>query len=182
MLDDRVTPPIETAEGLRQGSCLSPILFTIFIDSVVTEWRRLGLGVRLGGRSGSGGDDDGAPVRTIGGLLFADDVVLVAESAAELQRAMDVMTDHARRWRYKFNHSKCAVVIAGRRNASGITWMLSGKEVEEKTEYKYLGVQLQNTGRRTSWGTARTKAARGAMAGLWWGGSCHPRRTATAHG
>ena len=37
VLDDRVTPPIETAEGLRQGSCLSPILFTIFIDSVVTS-------------------------------------------------------------------------------------------------------------------------------------------------
>ena len=87
VLDDRVVPPIETEEGRRQGSCLSPVLFSIFIASVITEWRRLGIGVRIGG----GGGGSSTPVRTIAGLLFADDIVLVAETAAELQAAMDVI-------------------------------------------------------------------------------------------
>lgn len=90
---------------------------------------------------------------------------------------MDVMADHARRWRYKFNHSQCAVVVAGKRGATRKIWLLSGERVQEKKEYKYLGVPIQRDGRRGAWVKARTMAARGSMASLWWGGA---RSCATA--
>ena len=54
---------------------------------------------------------------------------------------------------------------------SGRTWLLSGEVVEEKSEYKYLGVQMEKTGRWNSWQQAREKAGRGTMAALWWGGA-----------
>ena len=158
VLDDGLTDAFDTDEGLRQGSVLSPLLFSIFLADVIDEWRRLGIGVRVGRR-------------TVGGLLFADDVVLVAESAQELQQAMNVMTDHARKWRYKFNNSKCAVVVAAMQKPSGRTRLLSGEVVEEKAEYKYLGVQMDKHGRWNSWQQAREKAGRATMAALWWGGA-----------
>ena len=154
VLDDHATGTFDTEAGLRQGSVLSPLLFSVFLADVIDEWRRLGIGVRIAGR-------------TVAGLLYADDVVLVAESAAQLQRAMDVMTDHARRWRYKFNHSKCAVVVAGKRDATHRVWLLSGEPVKEAAEYKYLGVPLQKNGRWGEWQKARTRAGRGSMAALW---------------
>ncbi len=81
------------------------------------------------GRVGRGGMGCGSGCRTwacagrcgarsstrTGGLLFADDVVLLAESADELQAAMDIVSEHARRWRYTFNNKKSAVVVAGGR-------------------------------------------------------------------
>lgn len=128
MLDDHLTAQFDAEGGLRQCLVLSPMLFSIFLADVIDEWRRLGLGVRVESKTGSG--------RTVGGLLFADDLVLIAETAEDLQRAMDVMSDHARRWRYKFNNSKCAVVVAGKRDVTGLRWLLGGEWVREQDEHK----------------------------------------------
>ena len=154
MLNDRVTPEFDTDEGLRQGSVLSPLLFSIFIAEVIDEWKRRGIGVRIAGRR-------------LAGLLFADDIVLLAESARELHAALAVMSEHARRWRYSFNNRKCAVMVAGKSGSTGEQWMLSGAPVAEVDSYKYLGVQLQRNSRWEKWQEARAVRGKGAMAALW---------------
>ena len=63
---------------------------------MIDAWRAVGIGVTIGGRR-------------VGGLLFADDIVLIADSASDLHAALRVMDEHAERWRYKFNVAKCAV-------------------------------------------------------------------------
>ena len=37
-----------------------------------------------------------------GALMYADDVILVAKSGAELQAMLDVVEAHVSRWRLKF--------------------------------------------------------------------------------
>ena len=60
-------------KGVRQGSTLSPLLFNVFMDKVVKEARRdFVSGVKLSTRS-------------VELLMFADDMVLMGESAEGLE-------------------------------------------------------------------------------------------------
>lgn len=69
--------PVE--QGTRQGCVLSPFLFSLVISPLVDELHALGLGTVLGDLQ-------------IGCLLFADDIVLIADSAKQLQDMMNVAT------------------------------------------------------------------------------------------
>ncbi len=160
--------------GVRQGSVLSPILFSIFISSVIDAWRDAGLGVTIGGGdidadSAAAGARPGE--RRVAGLLFADDIVLIADSEDELHRALAIMDTHAQQWRYSFNSSKCAVMVAAERQPpSGRHerhWQLQGEPVVETKQYRYLGITLQSNSHWTAMQAHRTAAGKAALPMLW---------------
>ncbi len=49
-----------------------------------------------------------------GPLMYADDVVPVADSEAELQAMLDVVEAYVSRRKMKFNSRKCKVMVVGR--------------------------------------------------------------------
>ena len=114
--------------GLRQGCVLSPCLFSLFIMDLAGELEHRGLGVRVKGK-------------WMGSCLFADDIVLLASSAAELQSMLNVAADYASRWHLRFNPKKCGVLIVGQKRREG-RWCLGKARIKEVDEYKYLGVWL----------------------------------------
>jgi len=77
----------ETKIGLRQGDTLSPLLFNIFINGLVEKVKSTGAGARLGEEK-------------IAILLFADDMVLLAESEEELMR---VVEEYCKEWHLEVN-------------------------------------------------------------------------------
>ena len=44
-------------------------------------------------------------------LTFADDIALLADNKANLQRLVKITENYARRWRFSFNTKKSKVVV-----------------------------------------------------------------------
>ena len=88
--------------GVPQGGVLSPVLYNIFIDSLVRELNREehGFGITIAG------------VR-VASLHFADDIVLCAKTPEELQRMLRVCSEHARTWHFSWNPTKSKIVVVG---------------------------------------------------------------------
>lgn len=112
--------------GVRQGCPMSPTLFNIFINDILT-----------------GCQASGATYRDtlLSGLLFADDLVLVANSPADLQTSLDAVSTWATHNEMSFGLSKFGVIQFGPIPFAPLrTFFLLGEPVPEVTQYTYLGV------------------------------------------
>jgi len=116
--------------GVRQGCILSPILFAIFLDGLVTAVKR----VRVSSTMES---------MKLNILLFADDVVLLANSSQDLQKLLDAVYEYSQKWRFRWNCAKSKVMCFGSRDAQKQRFFLGDQELEVVKSFKYLGVLLQ---------------------------------------
>ena len=64
-----------TSSGVKQGDALSPTLFAVYINDLASTIKSLGCGVQFGGEN-------------ICVLLYADDIILMADSEEDLQRML----------------------------------------------------------------------------------------------
>ena len=117
--------PVET--GLRQGCPLSPLLYSIYIMDMMKQLEEKGLGVKMDGI-------------WCGGLMYADDIVLLAETGDELQGMLDVVGHYAQEWKFRFNARKSKTMVVGANSEE--SWSISGEKMEAVTAFKYLGVWL----------------------------------------
>ena len=91
LVDECMTEWFAVNTGLRQGCMLSPILFVIVIDELAREVKRTGKGVMIGNTK-------------INILLYADDIVLIAENSEDLQYLLDVVYTFSTRWGILMEH------------------------------------------------------------------------------
>ena len=128
------TEYFKVGRGVAQGAVESPFLYACHINGLAKELKAKGLGITIAGVL--------TPL-----LMYADDVVLLAGSIAELRAMNDVATEYARRNRYGHNGEKSAVMAfytnsATTKQVRAEPWRLSGEAVKVKDQYKYLGVEL----------------------------------------
>ena len=84
-VEDRLSEEFSVGMGLRQGCVLSPLLFSLYINGVVTRLHDGKCGVQCGG--------DMVP-----GLLFANDTPLVASDKEGLEKSFDVLVKWCEEW------------------------------------------------------------------------------------
>ena len=85
--------------GARQGECLSPFLFAIYLNDLEEEFIN----------KGSEGID--IDMLKLFLLLYADDTILFAKTAEELQDSLNILHEYSIRWKLKVNTDKTKIMI-----------------------------------------------------------------------
>ena len=132
--------------GLRLGECLSPFLFSIYINYVERDLiNRDAKEVDIG-------------VIKLFLLLYADDITLFSDSADGLQEGFNILSEYCDRWKLKINLSKTKVVIFRKcgRLLKDLEFRYKGLEIEIVHQFSYLGVVFTSGG---SFSNAQTTLA-----------------------
>jgi len=122
--------------GVRQGECLSPFLFSLFLNDIEESFLAKGVeGIEIGDLK-------------LLLLLYADDIILFAKDAQELQYSLDVLEDYCKRWRLTVNTTKTKIMIfqKGGRLPSNLHFTYDGHDLEIVKIFKYLGVMFSSGG------------------------------------
>jgi hypothetical protein len=116
--------------GVRQGGLLSPALFAIYIDKLISRLKASKFGCHLKGEY-------------YGCLVYADDILLLSHSVQVLQYMLDICDTFAVDVDVKFNCTKSVAMRIGPRfNCSCAELTLCGKPLAYVTSTKYLGVHI----------------------------------------
>ena len=116
--------------GVRQGECLSPYLFSMFVNDLESELIEKGV--------------EGLDLNFIKLflLMYADDIVIFSETEVGLQNGLDVLFDYCNKWKLTVNAQKTKIVIFRKRGmVSRQTRFYYGDlELEIVNKFTYLGI------------------------------------------
>ena len=100
--DGYTSSEFRCAKGVRQGCPLSPLLFCLFISDLDYTLKSSSTGKIV------------IEQEEITVIMFADDLVLLADSSEGLQQSLAVFQDYCNSWKLKINAEKSKVMIYAR--------------------------------------------------------------------
>ena len=104
ILEELETAYFDCPLGVKQGDCLSPSLFAIYINDLAKEIKAAGLGLKLEAEDGLLSD------YLLCILMYADDIVCLAEDEAELQDIIFIIEQWCKKWQLEVNITKTNVM------------------------------------------------------------------------
>ena len=121
----------EVSNGLKQGCLLSPILFNLFINDLVTQIKNLCTGISVKGEN-------------VCLLMYADDLVLLARNERELQCMLNVLNDWCSKWQVNINSEKSQIVHFRAKciEKNSVNFYVGENLLKTVDKYKYLGLYL----------------------------------------
>ena len=122
--------------GIHQGGVLSLVKYLIFIDELLVDLEKSKLCCMM----------SHIPSSPAG---YADDLATATVSKHHTDMVHSIVHKYGRKWRFKFNASKSAVMVFGEDrkvnsvNIKNRVFRLGSEGVKEKNNYDHVGVKMR---------------------------------------
>lgn len=127
--NDCISKSFNVSNGVRQGGILSPLLFSIYMDSLSDKLNSSKAGCLINDK-------------LYNHLIYADDTVLIAPSAAALQCLLAICDVYSSASDIKYNSKKSVCMVSKPRSFNftiSPNFVLNGKQLAFVDHYNYLG-------------------------------------------
>ena len=131
--------------GVRQGESLSPFLFAIFLNDLEDYLLKSNCNaVEMSDMSAE------LWLKLII-IMYADDTILIANSAINLQKGLNELESYCNKWKLKINNDKTKIMIFANRKVKKeqYNFKLGEDKLEIVDSFKYLGVHFSYNGKFT---------------------------------
>jgi len=126
--NNKLSKSVEINKGVHQGCPLSPTLFNIYLDEIITKWQKQDItGIKL---------SKNQQLRT---LLFADDQVIIADRKDNLQRAAHKLKQIIREYGLTISVQKIKSMAFRGRDPVRTKIVIDNKIIEKLNSFNYLG-------------------------------------------
>jgi len=132
-MGNKLSNGFTTTKGLKQGCCLSPTLFKIYLEQTLKTWKRKcqNMGISLNDT-------------TLYTLCFADDQIVLAQDYEDLEYMTRKLIEEYNKWGLDVNLEKTRYMCIGGVQQDLI--LEDGQIIKNCKDYKYLGMKITNDG------------------------------------
>ena len=133
-IDNNLTSWIEIKRGVRQGCVLSPDLFSIYGEIIMRSIMGME-GITIGGVN-------------INNIRYADDTVIIADSAEKLQLLLNTVNRESELMGLKINIKKTEVVVTSKNpEPPNCNILINDERIKQSSNFVYLGSMVTQDGR-----------------------------------
>jgi len=133
--NDGIFEPIHINKGVRQGCGLSPVLFNIYINKIIQEFKTvIKKGIQINNR------------KLVNTILYADDQILIATSEDDLQTMAHHLNLIARKYKMTISSTKIKSMAMWGNHIQRAKMLINDNIIEQVTDFKYLGVRISEYG------------------------------------
>ena len=131
--------------GVRQGENLSPLLFSLYLNDIKEYFIRNSntRGIVINNEDNV---NELYNLLKIFILLYADDTVILAETADDLREALNTYERYCDMWKLTVNTSKTKIVVFSKSRNNQYNFSYKNEPIDVVEEYKYLGVMFHKNG------------------------------------
>ena len=123
---DKRSDSFNVSNGVKQGSVISPLLFSIYVDNLFSKLAHLGLGCHVG-------------LTYAGAFGYADDIALISPSLYGLKKMIHVCESYAEIYHITFNPSKTKLLCFNTDPTLIPPIYLNNEPISIVTNEKHLG-------------------------------------------